>query len=237
MGSPDRTTTPRRPPEGTWAPARDRFRADPSVGDAAGVEGRRVSGPVQGFGRLWHKTYRVRFEDVAVEPEAVTARWRERYGEFWPAGNRFRSPVAGIAPGEVALITGRAAGLELSTGVLVLYADATSFSFITPEGHPFAGIITFVADRDDDGTTWAQVELFIRAQDPMIEVAMAFGGARKEDRIWQHSVAALARSFEVLQPEVVTKVVCVDRRRQWRRVGNVRHDAALAAVARRLRFR
>jgi hypothetical protein len=219
--------------EPQWATNRTHLEVD---GDRT-VNGRRVSGPVQGFGKLWQKTYRVRLEDVEVTPAQAVARWRERYGDFWPDGNEFRSPLAGVSPGEIALITGKAGGLTLSTGILVLYADETSFSFITPEGHPFAGLITFSGQEDADGTTAVQVQLLIRAHDPMIEVGMAFGGARKEDAIWSHSIGALARSFDVLQPKVDKQIVCVDKRRQWRRVGNLRHDAALAAVARPFRRR
>ena len=35
--------------------------------------------------------------------------------------------------------------LPLSTGVMVLYADEESFTFMTPQGHVFAGWITFSA--------------------------------------------------------------------------------------------
>lgn len=219
--------------QGQWAAHRTHFEVE---GDRT-VSGRRVSGPVQGFGKLWQKTFRVRFDDVETSPEEVVERWRHRYGEFWPAGNEFRSPLAGVAPGEIALLTGRAGGLTLSTGVLVLYADDTSFAFITPEGHPFAGLITFSADREQDGTTAAQVQLLLRAHDPMIEVGMALGGHRKEEKLWLATVDALARSFGVLQPDVVMSSVCVDKRRQWRRVGNLRHDAALNAMVRPFRRR
>lgn len=218
---------------GQWASHRTHFEVD---GDRT-VNGRRISGPVQGFGRLWQKTFWVRLEDVETTPEEVVDRWRQRYGEFWPDGNEFRSPLAGVTPGEIALLTGRAAGLTLSTGVLVLYADDTSFAFITPEGHPFAGLITFSADRDADGTTCAQVQLLLRAHDPMIEVGMILGGHRKEEKLWLSAVGALARSFGVEQPEVVMTSVCVDKRRQWRRIGNLRHDAALGAVMRPFRRR
>lgn len=201
------------------------------------VDGRRVSGPVQGFGRLWQKTFRARLDGAEATPQVVVTRWRERYGEFWPEGNEFRSPLAGVAPGEIALLSGRAGGLTLSTGVLVLYADDISFAFITPEGHPFAGLITFSAEREPDGTTAAQVQLLIRAHDPMIEVGMALGGHRKEERMWLTTVANLARSFGVADPDVVMTSTCVDRRRQWRRIGNLRHDAALQAVMRPFRRR
>ena len=218
---------------GQWAAHRTHFEVD---GDRT-VTGRRISGPVQGFGKLWQKTFRARLDDVEVTPENVIERWRQRYGEFWPAGNEFRSPLAGVAPGEIALLSGRAAGLTLSTGVLVLYADDTSFAFITPEGHPFAGLITFSADLEADGTTAAQVQLLLRAHDPMIEVGMSLGGHRKEEKLWLATVDALVRSFGVARPEVIMTSVCVDRRRQWRRIGNLRHDAALDAVLRPLRRR
>ena len=39
-------------------------------------------------------------------------------------------------------------GLKLSTGVLVLYADEESFTLMTPQGHMFAGWITFSAFDD-----------------------------------------------------------------------------------------
>jgi hypothetical protein len=236
------TTTPDVPVPGTrseqdrWASNRDRL----EVGDAAGsgassVDGRRLSGPLQGFGKLWQKTYRVRFEGLAVTPEEVVTTWREHYGDFWPEDARFTPPLAGVQPGEVALITGRTGGLTLSTGVLVLYADEVSFSFLTPEGHPFAGMITFSA-AEVDGCTQAQVQLLIRAHDPLVELGMLLGGHRKEDRMWQHTLGRLADHFSVDAP-VGTTIVCVDRRRQWRRFGNLRHDVVLDAVKNRFRRR
>jgi hypothetical protein len=203
-------------------------------GDAGAVTGRRLSGPVQGFGKLWQKTYAVRLAG-GVAPEEVIDEWKANYGSFWPAGNRFYAPMSGVQPGEVALISGRAGGLTLSTGVLVLYADDVSFSFMTPEGHPFAGLITFSSHRDGEATV-AQVQLLIRAQDPMVELGMAFGGHRKEDRIWEHTLRALARHLGQ-EVDPVKVVVCVDRRRQWRRFGNLRHDAALYAVSKPFRRR
>lgn len=212
-----------------WATHRDVLDAPDTANPvlARGVAGRRVAGPVQGFGRMWQKTYRVALGDQRT-PAEVIAHWRDHYGEFWPASNRFVAPLAGVRPGEVGLIQGSVGGLTLSTGVLVLYSDDTSFTFLTPEGHPFAGLITFSA-AVVDGATVAQVQLLIRAQDPLTELGMAFGGHRKEDRIWQHTLRALATSLEV-DAVPTTEVVCVDRRRQWRRVGNVRHDAALRAL-------
>lgn len=225
------TPTDPVPPRGhdNWATHRDVLDAPETENRvlARGVAGRRVAGPVQGFGRMWQKTYRVRL-GRELAPADVIAHWRDHYGEFWPSSNRFIAPLAGVRPGEVGLIQGSVGGLTLSTGVLVLYSDDVSFSFLTPEGHPFAGLITFSADERDDVTA-AQVQLLIRAQDPLTELGMAFGGHRKEDRIWQHTLQALAASLGI-DALPTTDVVCVDRRRQWRRFGNVRHDPALRAL-------
>lgn len=239
MSSPDRETTVNLEPGSTtargprdtanWASSRDVLAAPDGVGDvlARGVAGRRLAGPIQGFGRMWQKTYSIRL-GTALTPEQVIAHWREHYGEFWPASNRFIAPLAGITPGEIGLIQGQVGGLTLSTGVLVLYSDEVSFAYLTPEGHPFAGLITFSAHRTD-GVTHAQVELLVRAQDPLTELGMALGGHRKEDGVWEHTLRALASSFG-FDAVASKQIVCVDRRRQWRRVGNVRHDAALRAL-------
>ena len=74
--------------------------------------------------------------------------WKAEFPSFWPAGNRFFAPLTGIQPGEVALSRARSGGgMKLSTGVLVLYADEESFTFMTPQGHMFAGWVTFSVVR------------------------------------------------------------------------------------------
>ena len=205
---------------------------DGATGDS--VRGRRLSGPIQGFGKLWQKTYTVKLLGNTITPEAVIAAWRANYGTFWPEGNRFYAPITGIQPGEVGLISGRAGGLTLSTGVLVLYADDTSFTFMTPEGHPFAGMITFSAATIPTGDVEVRVQLLIRAQDPLVEIGMALGGHRKEDRMWQTTLANLIAHLG-RTGEVDTVIVCVDKHRQWRRVGNIRHDAAIHALTKPFR--
>ena len=94
------------------------------------VAGRRVTGPVQGFGKLWQKTYRIDLSDAGVTPAEVIKTWKENFQSFWPARNWFYGPLTGIAPGEVALLNLSMPGrMKLSTGVLVLYADEESFTF------------------------------------------------------------------------------------------------------------
>ena len=109
------------------------------VGERSGainlnVEGRDVTGPLQGFGRLWQKTFRVRLEGASLTPTEVVALWKREFPSFQPADNRFYPSLSGIAPGEVVLINARTPGGTISTGVMVLYADDESFSLMTPEG-------------------------------------------------------------------------------------------------------
>ena len=81
------------------------------------VAGRRPTSPVQGFGRMWQKTYRIRLEGADVEPAEVIAVWKRDFPTFWPKGNRFFAPLAGIAPGEVAVLDlTMPGGLKLSCG-------------------------------------------------------------------------------------------------------------------------
>ena len=120
------------------------------------VTGKRVAGPLQGFGQLWQKTFRVPLEGSAMTPQEVIAVWKERFATFWPKAGRFYAPLAGIVPGEVALLDIApvpGAPVKLSTGVMVIYADDESFTFITPEGHTLSAWITFSAYRDGDVTS------------------------------------------------------------------------------------
>ena len=194
------------------------------------VEGRSVLGPLQGFGKMWQKTYRTRLEGVGVTPAEVVETWKERFPEFWMPGNRFLTPPGGLAPGGVALINSDLPGSRwFSTGVMVLYADDESFTYMTPQGHPFCGWITFSAYRDDDGVTVVQIQLLIRADDPLYELMMPLGLHKVENRCWQHTLRAVAAHFSA-EGRVETRVTCVDPKRQWRRAGSIRYNAVLRSM-------
>jgi len=53
-----------------------------------------------------------------------------------------------------------------------------------------------------------------------------FGGNRLNSRFWIETAENLARHFGV-EPDVRSQVVCVDRRRQWRKAGNLSKNAAI----------
>jgi len=225
------TATEPRPSRDTdsWARPVDRLTTTASGAGMDTVTGRRAVGPIQGFGQMWQKTFSVRLDGVDMTPEQLVAHWKERFPTFWPKGARFYAPLSGIAPGEVALLEVQAvpgAPIRMSTGVLVIYADSESFTFMTPEGHALSAWITFSAFRDGQ-TTVAQAQALERTSDPIIELSYILGGNRMNDRFWEQTLDNLARSVGVAAPEVVSQKVCVDRRRQWRYVRNVRHSAAV----------
>ncbi|HEV2239193.1 MAG TPA: hypothetical protein VGR57_21235 [Ktedonobacterales bacterium] len=192
------------------------------------VEGRRVVGPLQGFGPMWQKTYSMRLEGVPVTPAAVIQNWKANFPTFWPKGNRFYPSITGIAPGEVALLRLSVAGMPLSTGVMVLYADDESFTLMTPEGHAFAGWITFSAFAKD-GATVAQAQVLMRANDPIYELGLRFGGHRAENNFWRHTISAVAATYGV-RGKVNTQVTCIDRRIQWRHARNLRQNGMMLTV-------
>jgi len=198
------------------------------------VDGRQITNPMQGFGQLWQKTYRVRMIGAQVTPEQVIAEWRAHFPEFWPSGNRFYGSVTSIQPGDVAVlnlagpggITGPGGAPLISTGVLVIYADEESFSFLTPQGHMFNGLITFSAS-DDDEVVVAQVQALVRASDPIYEMSFRLGfGHKAEDEFWLATLQNLAARFGV-QTQARQEVALIDPRMQWSQAKNIWHNAAI----------
>ncbi len=222
-------TASRRSDVNNWARPVSRLTTEVGQAPLDTVRGKRAVGALQGFGRLWQKSYRV---DLGSSHSAadVVEYWKRHFTELWPRGNAFYAPLTGIAPGEVALLqVGVMGGLRLSTGVVVIYVDEESFTFMTPEGHMFAGWITFSATETAAGTS-ARVEVLMRAQSPMSELGLTLGGHRQEDRFWQKTLSNLAERLGSAAAAVETQVVCVDRHRQWRRAGNIRHDASFRSA-------
>jgi hypothetical protein len=205
----------------------DRLTVD--SGGGLNVAGRRLTGPVQGFGKMWRKTYWIELSPE-ISPRAVIATWKGHFGEFWPQKSRFKGPLTSLSPGDVALLDVRVGGgMRLSTGVFVLYADEESFTLMTPQGHMFAGWITFSAERSGTVTV-VQAQVLMRANDPFYEMAMACGGHRKEDQFWIQTMTALAQYLGVAPAVVHTRTVCVDRRRQWGNAWQIWHNSMVRTV-------
>jgi hypothetical protein len=117
--------------------------------------------------------------------------------------------------------------MKLSTGIMVIYADDESFSFMTPEGHMFAGMITFSAYEEDEGTV-AQIQALIRANDPLYELGFRLGIVHKiEDEFWSGTLANLARHHGLDHPQVNQTNTLVDPRVQWKEAKNIWKNAGI----------
>lgn len=212
---------------GNWAKPVDHLNVNQAPKGALNlnVQGRQTLSPLKGFGQLWQKTYRVALHGVNVTPEAVIQVWKEHFPEFQPPENRFFPSVAGVKPGEVVLINAMTPGGPVSTGVMVMYSDAESFTLMTPQGHPESGWITFSAAAEN-GVTTAQIQSLARANDPVYELAFRLVGASIQEKIWHHVLTSLAAHFKVKGVIQSTKN-CVDTRLQWAEIGNLRHNAQI----------
>jgi hypothetical protein len=230
----DIATETRRSDAGNWAkPVRTLTTKDvPKGAQDLNVTGRRLQGAGTGFGRLWQKSFSVRLEGATVTPREVIKVWKENFGDFWPKGQRMFLPATGIAPGEVGLINAKPmrGAPSMATGVLVIYADDESFSFMSPEGHPFAGPLTFSA-ADDGGVTVVKVDELTRASDPFWELTMMVPivGERMQNDIWRNTLRNVAKHFGV-EGRVEQRIVCVDSRRQWSQAKNIWQNAAIRST-------
>lgn len=225
--------TPENPHTDTgWAKPVDTLsvKEAPSEAINLNVEGRHLSGLVHGFGQMWQKTYRVNLSGVSVTPQEVIKTWKENFPKYWPEGNNLYVPLTGIQTGEVGLINLTApGGLKLSTGIMVIYTDDVSFSFMTPEGHMFAGMITFSAYEQDEVTT-IQIQALIRANDPIYELSFRLGfGHRSEDEFWHRTLENLAAEFGV-QGQVKQENELIDPRMQWNEVNNIWRNAGVRSA-------
>jgi hypothetical protein len=205
-----------------WATKVDRLTVAGGRSQGINVAGRRLTGPIQGFGKLWRKTYWFEASPL-IDPGTVIATWKAHFGEFWPTASRFKGPLTSLGPGDVALLDVRVGGgVRLSTGVFVLYADERSFTLMTPQGHMFAGWITFSAEQAAGrAATRVQAQVLMRANDPLYELAMTLGGHRKEDEFWLATLTSLASRLGAGPVVVRRRTVCLDRKRQWGNAGQV----------------
>jgi len=193
------------------------------------IDGVQVQGPTEGFGSLWRKRYWVRLTGCPSTPTEIVHTWREHFGEFWPGRNSFFGPSGTLDPGDIGLMQLETpGGVQLSSGVIVLDARPESFTLISPEGHIFAGVITFSSFRSG-GEPVVQIEIVFRAGDPLFEIGMRLFGHRQEDEFWQQVLATVAGHFGVAgKPEMHAQLL--DRRFQWSQAGNITRNALIRSV-------
>jgi hypothetical protein len=235
-------STPKTPrhSESSWAKPVDRLEVSdlPAGAINLNVHGRQIAGPLNGFGQLWQKNYRVRLSGVAVEATEVIRVWKAQFSGFWPAGNRFYGKLGSITAGDVAVLNlAGPAHSSISTGIIVIYTDDESFSFMTPEGHIFAAMITFSASQTeaqgDSGEfeTLVQIQALIRASDPIYEIGCRLGVVhQQEDLFWHGTLKNLATHFGVKTPAVEQQTTCVDSRIRWAEFKNIWYNAAVRTM-------
>ncbi|MGP8079291.1 MAG: STAS domain-containing protein [Dehalococcoidales bacterium] len=192
------------------------------------VQGRRPVGPVNGFGQLWQKTYRLEIDKPDLSPQKIIKILKQNLPAFQPAYNRFYPSPAGIAPGEIVAIDSATPGGPVSTGVLVVYADDVSFTFMTPQGHPESGWVTFSAFAEN-GKIIAQIMGLARANDFVYEAAFRAVGSQMQVNIWKHVLTSLAGYLEI-PADVTVAPVCVDKHLQWSQAGNVWYNAQIRTI-------
>jgi hypothetical protein len=224
------TMTATHAPAPGWAAPVSRLQRPSAPAGAVNlnVGGRRLIGTEQGFGQLWQRTYRVRLAGSAQSPAEIVRDWKEHFSDFWPSGNHFYGTLDRRTPGEVALINlaPMPGPMTLTTGVMVIYADDTSFTFMSPEGHMYAGWNTFSA-FEEDGATYAQVQILVRTSDPAWELVMRLFAFKAEDAFWNQTLTNLARHFGVPDQAVEQRLVLLDDHVQWSRVLNTWRNAAM----------
>ena len=192
------------------------------------VDGLKTVSPVSGFGQMWEKIYRLFIQDSMYSPEYLISTLKSKFTDFQPSFNRFFASDAGIKPGEIVLIDSMTPGGPVSTGVMILYSDETSFTFCTPEGHPEAGWVSFSAYRDG-GSTVVQIYGLTRSNDPLFEAAFHLVGTKIQIRIWKHVLASLAAHLGT-PPEITIQSRCVDSKMQWSQIGNIWRNSQIRTL-------
>ncbi len=221
--------------EGGWAQPVERITVDdlPAGAFHLNVEGRQLVSPLQGFGQLWRKIYRVRLSGIQATPEEVLQTWKENFARFQPPEIHFHPPAKGIRPGEfmpidfmLPLVPGLPEFVPTDSGVSIVYSDALCFTVMTPEGFPISGWNTF-AVYEEDGTVTAAVQSLLRATDPVYEFGMRFlGGAKKQENDWITVLSNLAKHYGIEGYVQVTTSI-LDPQVQWRYAKNVVHNASI----------
>ena len=160
------------------------------------VEGKRLLGPIQGFGKMWQKTYRVQPRRRGrVADRGDPRRGRRTSPSFWPDGqpllraaDRHRAGRGRADQG--CRSPGRPEALDRRDGAVrrrrVVHADDARRGTCSPAG-------SRSAPSRRTATTVAQAQVLMRAQDPISELGLSLGGHKLEDRFWQQTLTAPRR--------------------------------------------
>ena len=207
--------------------------APPGTEDhAATVEGRQVAPPSSGFGRLWRKELSLTLERALPAGELMDY-WKQHLDDLWPERGAVYKGRRHIVSGDLIGIDVQAGPVKLATGGVIFAAGPKEFTVLAPQGHMFSGWTRFHTEDLPEGVH-AGVEMELRASDPLYELGLMSGGHRVEEMFWAEMLWNLAARFGQ-RPKVRLLRRRLDRRRQWRRALNIRHNASIRTTLRRMR--
>lgn len=199
------------------------------------VHGRKLTSPLDGFGRMWLRTYRILLPASKAPSVEVMQQWKQKFSNYWPPGNAFYTPDKGIFPGAVGLINlTMPLGLKLATGAVVIYEDESSFTLMTVQGHMFSGFINFSVFSEGEKTI-VQTQALIRPNDLLYEMSFWFGfGPKAEDQFWADTLRNLAAAVldnpdagATIETPVELSSELIDRQIQWRAFTNIFYNAGI----------
>jgi anti-anti-sigma regulatory factor len=213
-----------------WAPYIERISITekPKGAMLRNMDNRRLQPQISGFGKMWQKTFWLMIDKPELTPKDVITKLMQNFVVFQIPENFFYPTSKGLSPGALVFIDSKTPGGIVSTGIYVIYVDDTSFTYITPQGHPEAGWITFSA-REQDGKIRLQIQGLVRASDPFYEIAYAIAGQAFQEKIWLNVLTQMAKHLAIDDNGQMVKYKPADYW-QWGRVGNIWYNAQLRTL-------
>jgi hypothetical protein len=145
-----------------------------------------VTYATDGKGPLFEREYRVVIADAKVSPEEMADRVKRRFPEFSPVhtaafcrADRGADEPLGVGEDMKILVA-----LKGGCQVRVVHEDDRSLTMRTLKGHPEAGRITFLADRDEDGNLVFTIRSRTRAGDWLSLVGYMMLGKQMQALTW-----------------------------------------------------
>jgi hypothetical protein len=190
-----------------------------------------ASGQIKGFGKMWQKTFWLMIDKPEFTASDIILKLMQNFVAFQVPENFFYPTSKGINPDPpraLVFIDSATPGGIVSTGIYVLYVDDTSFTYITPQGHPEAGWITFSA-KEENGKIRLQIQGLIRASDPFFEIAYAIAGQAFQEKIWLNVLTQMAKHLGIEDNGQMVKYK-PSNSCQWGKFGNIWYNAQLRSL-------
>jgi hypothetical protein len=213
-----------------WAPLVERIKVTekPEGAMLRNMDNRRLQPQINVFGKMWQKTFWLMIDKPELTPKDVITKLMQNFVVFQIPENFFYPTSKGLSPGALVFIDSKTPGGIVSTGIYVLYVDDTSFTYITPQGHPEAGWITFSA-REQDEKIRLQIQGLVRAADPFYELAYAIAGQAFQEKIWLNVLTQMAKHLAIEDNGQMVKYKPADN---WQccRAGNIWYNAQIRTL-------